>query len=160
MARPLYEQDSDRANERAAVDEICAALSCEAHKLPISYGLDYALTRDDRVISMLEIKCRDNSSQRYETIMVSVLKRMKALELRRAAGVTTNLVAVFSDGIFMIDFNEKPDFVSIGGRKDRGDSADIEPVVHYRIERLARVGFVDLTGGGTGKQPLPSTSLN
>lgn len=139
MARPLYESEDDLARERAVVEALCSSLGCTYCKLPISYGLDYALHRDGKIISMIEIKCRDNTSSRYETIMVSVLKRMKALELRRAAGVTTNFVVAYTDGIYLIDFAEKPDYVAVGGRKDRGDSADIEPCVHYAVTRLARV---------------------
>lgn len=141
MSRPMYEQEEDIRNEQAAVRSLCASLHCENfHKLPISYGLDYALIRDGIVVAMVEIKTRTNSSQRYESIFVSALKRMKALELRRACNVSTLFVIAYMDGLFMIDFKEKPDWVSIGGRKDRGDSADFEPVVHYRTERLARVG--------------------
>lgn len=139
MSRPLYESDDDLAKERAAVEALCSSLGCSYSKLPISYGLDYALHRDGRVFSMIEIKCRNNTSQRYETIMVSVLKRIKALELRKSAHVTTNLVVAYTDGIYLIDFAEKPDYVAIGGRKDRSDSADIEPCIHYSVSRMARV---------------------
>lgn len=146
MARPLYESAQDRLNERMAVAELCRLYQCKAYKLPISYGLDYALVRDpDQIIALAEIKCRTNNAQRYETIMVAGLKRSAALELRRALGVPTLFVPVFSDGVFLIDFKERPDAVTLGGRKDRGDSADIEPMVHYRIDRLIRAGFVDLT---------------
>lgn len=120
MARPLYEDEEDLARERAVVQALCSTLGCTYRKLPISYGLDYALLDGERVMSMIEIKCRDNNSARYDTIMVSVLKRMKALELRKAASVTTNLVVAYTDGIYLIDFAQKPDYVAVGGRTDRG----------------------------------------
>ena len=145
MGRPQYESPEDRLNERMAVAELCRLYECKAYKLPISYGLDYALVRDsDRIIALAEIKCRKNNAQRYETIMVAGLKRTIALSLRRALNVPTLFVPVFSDGVFIIDFKEKPDAVTLGGRRDRGDSADIEPMVHYRTERLIRAGFVNL----------------
>ena len=163
FGRPMYEDESDLAKERAVVRTLSETLGCTFRKLPLSYGLDYALIKDDRIVTILEIKCRDNSSQMYDTIMVSLLKRMKALEIRKAANVTTQLVIGYTDGVYMIDFAEKPDLVSVGGRKDRGDSADIEPVVHYNVARLKRVGYVDLsaiTSVSSGNQRLMATSLD
>lgn len=144
-SRPFYESDIDRSNEAAAIAVLADLYECSYRKLPISYGLDYALVRpDNSLLAIAEVKCRSNSSQTYPTIFVSALKRMKALELRRALNIPTLFVPVYTDGIFLIDFKEKPDSVTIGGRKDRGDKADIEPMIHYRTERLARAGFVDL----------------
>lgn len=142
--RPMYESDADLARERQAVSVLCDLYKCKAIKLPISYGLDYSLIKDGRVMAMVEIKCRTNSSKAYDTIFVSVLKRLKALELRRAAGVPTLFAPCFTDGVFVIDFNEKPDEVTYEGRLDRMDKADQEPVIHYKVDRLAFVGNVVL----------------
>jgi hypothetical protein len=142
-SRPIYETDADLARERQAVSVLCKFYDCTAVKLPISYGLDYSLIKDGKVVAMVEIKCRTNSSQAYDTIFVSVLKRMKALELRRAAGIPTLFVPCFTDGVFVIDFNEKPDELTYEGRLDRMDKADQEPVIHYRTGRLSFVGCVN-----------------
>lgn len=145
MARPLYEDDGDRAREREVAKEICKLLDCQARKLPISYGLDFALLRGEDVFSFVEIKCRTRNSQLYESLMVSAQKRVKALELSRATGCSCMLVSAFSDGIYWVNMAEKPDRVTFNGRTDRGDSQDVEPVIHYRTERLQLISTAVVT---------------
>jgi hypothetical protein len=143
-SRPIYETDADLARERAAVQVFCKVYGCTARKLPISYGLDYSLIgKTGHVTGMVEVKCRTNHSQMYDTIFISLLKRVKALEMRRAAGVATLFLPVYTDGVYMIDFNEKPDFITYEGRKDRGDTADQEPMIHYKVDRLRFIGSVE-----------------
>ena len=134
--RPYYEASSDLVNEQLISRQVCTILSCDAKKLPISYGLDFALCRGANIIAFAEVKKRQNHSSTYETIMVSALKRMKAREITSATGRPCFFIVEYSDGIFLIDFKEAPDSVEHGGRSDRGDSADQEPVIHYRIDRM------------------------
>ena len=147
--RPLYETEEDVQNELNVVKEICSGLNCSYKKLPISYGLDYALVRGEDVFAFVEIKCRKRHSQRHESLMVSAQKRVKAQELTRATGVPCMLVSAFSDGVFWISMSEKPDRVTFNGRTDRGDAQDVEPVIHYATERLQLVlASVTASGGG------------
>lgn len=145
--RPFYENDTDRTNERAVADKICSIMSCEAMKLPISYGLDYALCRGPEIIAFAEVKRRKNHSARYDTIMVSALKRMKAREITLATGRPCFFAVEYDDGIFLIDFKEQPDRVEHGGRKDRGDSADMEPVIHYQVNRMKCLSIGEVING-------------
>lgn len=145
MGRPQYETEDDLQEERQIISKLRSALSCQSDKLPISYGLDYSMSRDGNVIAFVEVKRRQNYSGTYDTIFVSALKRMKARELTLATGLPCFFVVGFDDGVFMLDFKEQPDSIERGGRKDRGDSADMEPVVHYKIERMKFVPDPTLT---------------
>lgn len=147
--RPLYETEDDLQNELAVVKDLSSSLNCSYKKLPISYGLDYALVRDEDVFAFIEIKCRKRHSQRHESLMVSAQKRVKAQELTRATGVPCMLVSAFTDGVYWINMAEKPDRVTFNGRTDRGDAQDVEPVIHYDTDRLVLVlAGVSASGGG------------
>lgn len=147
--RPIYETDDDLQNELVVVKDLCSGLNCSYKKLPISYGLDYALIREEDVFAFIEIKCRKRHSQRHESLMVSAQKRVKAQDLSRATGVPCMLVSSFTDGVYWINFAEKPDKVTFNGRTDRGDAQDVEPVIHYATERLSLVlAGVTASGGG------------
>jgi len=43
------------------------------------------------------------------------------------------LIVKWTDNIGFIDVNTPQDFLSIGGRTDRDDELDIEPVAHWSI---------------------------
>lgn len=146
--RPLYETEDDLQNELVVVKELCNVLNCGYKKLPISYGLDYALTRGEEVFAFVEIKCRQRHSQRHESLMVSAQKRVKGLDLTRATGLPCMLVSKFTDGIFWVNLREKPDRVTFNGRTDRGDAQDVEPVIHYSTERLQYVSDGVTASGG------------
>jgi hypothetical protein len=139
MSRPLYENQEDRNNEEAVVTEVCHVWKCSHQKLPISYKLDYALMRDQKVNALCEIKCRNVPSDFYETIMISSLKVIAARRLSEAMNVPCLFVIRYQDDIRFINFNEEPDSVEIGGRKDRNDAQDTEIVFHYDRKRLKSI---------------------
>lgn len=131
--RPTYESEEDRANEQAVIDGIAGKFGLTSQKLPISYGLDYALYKKwGQLSSFVEVKCRNNESTKYKTIMVSLLKVMKAKELSDATGARCLFVVEWTDRLGIFDLC-KPDFIGWGGRVDRNDNDDMEPVAHWAI---------------------------
>ena len=47
--RPLYEQAGDLTNERQVADHLGKLYKSEMMKLPIKYGLDYAVVRGSEI---------------------------------------------------------------------------------------------------------------
>ena len=143
MKRTVYETDSDLEKELELISLVSEKWQCSYFKLPISYRLDFALTRNDRIVSFVEVRCRNNSIDKYSTIVCAVNKRVKALELSAATDVKSIFLVKYTDKIAYIDFAVKPDSISIGGRtgKNRRDYEDVEPICHYSVERLTLINM-------------------
>lgn len=130
MGRPVYETAHDRARETGVSEALALAWRCEVHKLPRLYACDFAVMRDNVVQAWLEIKVRNAS---YSTYLLSLHKWIKGVELSEATGKPFLLVVSWPvDGERVICYRplvREPVHVVLGGRKDRGDPNDVEPMV-------------------------------
>lgn len=143
MTRRKYETEEDLAKETEVRNTIAEAWDIDVHKLPASYQLDCCGINEDSDIEWFgEIKCRDNTSTLYDTLLISLLKIERGLTLSRAAGIPFYIFAKFTDGKTMF---HKYDFgktyrIAHGGRtvKTR-DSADVEPVIHIPMKEFTEI---------------------
>jgi hypothetical protein len=134
--RPYYENEKDLTIEREVVTRICEKWKCEAHKLPISYFFDYGLTKSgsDQLGAVVEIKRRNVNKDTYPDIILSLNKVMKGREYQRM-NIKPWFVVMFNDGIYFHRISaNRPYYVGYGGRTDRSDPQDMEPVAHIPIE--------------------------
>ena len=135
MNRPLYESPQDLTNEASLVGICEREWNCKAHKLAIKYGVDFALVRHQIVCAFVEIKARTTPRDRYPTYMISLDKMVRAGDLYSATGLPVFLVVGWTDGAGWTSLHQR-DWardVRIGGRTDRGDAQDTEPVVHIPV---------------------------
>ena len=131
--RQQYETEKDRQNEKAVAVAIESAWKLRTVKMPKSYHLDYALTNEDNSLrGFVEIKCRKNNRYDYQTYMISLSKVLIAKRLTESTNLCSFLVVKWLDDIAWVYFND-PHTLGFGGRTDRNDSADQEPVAFYRI---------------------------
>lgn len=137
-ARPLYETTESLSEERLVAERIGEAWSCNPVKLARAYQLDFALCRDDAVQAWAEVKVR---TKRYPTYMLSLHKWLAAVELHERTGLPALLVVQWPDLLAYCALSglRRPLSVTMGGRRDRGDWQDMEPVVHIPLEFFNRV---------------------
>lgn len=137
MLRPVYETAADLAKEEAVAEE-CVRCWTPRHgitaqrKLTISYGLDRVFSYyDDTVALFAEVKIRDWAFGAGNGYWIALLKVLAARQLADLTHLPTLLVAEFRDGSrHWVDFDRAdPTRTFIGGRRDRGDPHDIEPMV-------------------------------
>ena len=78
------------------------------------------------------MKCRTNPKDKYPTYMLSLDKWLAGMNMHLFGGLPFVLVVQWSDCIgFLKCVNAiKHITIDMGGRKDRNDSQDIEPVVY------------------------------
>lgn len=137
MNRPMYESSRDRANEQRAIEAYCQSHGERVHavKLPMAYTVDWGIFHDDSLICWAECKRRFNPKNRYETILLSCRKYLTGLDLGRLSGKPFLLVVEWDDslGYHVCDGRAARD-IRVGGRRDRGDWQDIEPVVHIPVK--------------------------
>lgn len=136
--RPLYESSEDLANEQQVAKFLSEKWGCTFKKLPISYHIDWVVMRD-KPQAFVELKCRKNESKKYPTLLLSLNKWMRGKELSKELGIPFIVAVKWTDGVFFHTAGSADVSYGFGGRTDREDSQDIEPVVLIPVENFKRI---------------------
>tara|TARA_R110002051_G_scaffold129590_2_gene203273 strand:- start:11996 stop:12397 length:402 start_codon:yes stop_codon:yes gene_type:complete len=128
--RTQYESKEDRSIERELID---AYVSPKACKLPKSYGFDFLVPQESGLQEAWEVKRR---KKRYDTWFISLLKLLKAQQYE-AIGIKANALVDIAGNIYTVRLTETPYYIEWGGRSDRNDLADQEPMVHYKLKDMS-----------------------
>jgi len=147
-ARPLYETQADRRREASVAGIISQRLNVKLVKLPIRYSIDYAgYYFDTKTLkAWYEIKCRNFHSLnliQYDYLILSLAKVMAGLQLSWTTRKPFYIFWSFLDNsIYFIEITtelvkEVADIKS-GGRIDRGDPQDVEPMLCFPKSMLVR----------------------
>tara|TARA_R110000796_G_scaffold80084_1_gene177348 strand:- start:908 stop:1324 length:417 start_codon:yes stop_codon:yes gene_type:complete len=134
--RPIYETSFDIGREAAVATLFAEANDMAWVRNPSKYPIDISFTEDNQIVLFGEIKCRKVKKDTYPTYMLSVSKVIAAKALTDATGVECLLIVDWKDTSGWINLSDKPDSVGFGGRTDRGDRQDVEPVVYFNIDRF------------------------
>jgi hypothetical protein len=139
--RPNYETSEDLSKEALAIQKFIARFggAVEFAKLPIQYKMDFCLIDDETVCTFVEVKCRTNKKTAYSTYIISMSKIVVA-KAYNDIGIKCILLVQWTDEMGWVDLSNNEWPVKIGGRKDRGDWQDIEPVAHIPISEFNIVG--------------------
>ena len=131
--RPIYENGATLAAEEATIRRVADRWGVTFQKLPIQYRVDWALIRDGKVACWCECKRRHNNKGKYPSLMLSLSKVTHGLELARQTGLPFLVVVEWDDALAYWKA-DRISGVRLGGRVDRGDWQDVEPVVDIGIE--------------------------
>jgi hypothetical protein len=147
--RQKYESNADLDRQKEVEQFLASALSVNVVRMPdVSYGLDcYGVSKtpdEDGFHSIkwyAEIKCRDHTEATFKTLFISALKFERGYGLSMSTGVPFYIVVRFANGkIFCHTYSHEKEYrVTLGGRTDRGDAADMEPVVHIPISEFHEI---------------------
>tara|TARA_R110000772_G_scaffold94505_1_gene192450 strand:+ start:1681 stop:2103 length:423 start_codon:yes stop_codon:yes gene_type:complete len=137
VSRPLYETRLDRSKEINAIEKFIENFGGGAGyvKLPIQYKMDFCVTRNDYATSFVEVKCRNNKMEAYPTYMISLSKILSAAQYRDF-GINCILLVQWTDKMGWVRMPNKEWLTKVGGRKDRGDWQDVEPVAHIPVSEF------------------------
>jgi len=138
MSRPLYETRGDIANEERALRAIESRAKKRGVKLPMSYRMDYAMiTEQKEITSWIEVKTRKHNKGRYETLAIGLNKLMAGIALEERTKLPFFLIIAWDDFIGYIRISSLEGFkIAMGGRTDRDDDQDQEPMVHIPVEQF------------------------
>ena len=154
---PLYETDAHRAAERI-VANVYAGLLPDGLLMverPPESGCDWIVVRatDKQIDKYIEIKCRPSNKQAaYKSYMLDLNKARACLNLAHTSPAVWILIYAWSDKIVGRKFDpidRKDRFwwgAFLGGRTDRGDDMDVDPVVYFDACTFVKIGDTpDLT---------------
>lgn len=104
--------------------------------MPKAYEVDFAVVRAGRVIGVAEVKVR----RRQHSDLLLSMRKGEALRRFAARGLHARLVVAVPQGVFVyrVATNDRPE-LCMGGRSDRGDPDDQEPMERYPWAGMRRV---------------------
>lgn len=142
MARPIYESAQDRDNEANVANAIEEAWGGKMHKLPRHYGADYGRYVPQShgyayLTELIEVKDRSKrfafeDFRRQGGYKISLGKIATIAGFTRMLEIPMVLAVKCTDGLWVSTF--RPDRihglpVEHGGRRDRNDWQDQEPLI-------------------------------
>lgn len=136
--RPMYENKLTLDEELLFADEICSTWSIHLQKMPLSYKLDFSVIRKNKIVAFAELKCRRVSKDKYPTYLIGLSKIISAQNIHKASKKPVMLCVKWTDcaGWIRLDDPDLQFDLAIGGRKDRQDWQDVEPICFIPIEQF------------------------
>ena len=134
MIRPIYETEKDIKSEKDIASLLRETHKLNCFKMPISYRIDWAvLSFMGKLQGFMELKVRNVSRNQYPTLMLSLGKCVTGCNLAQLTNTAFWVAVKWTDSFGICRVIPPFENVGIGGRMDRGDAADIEPVVYIPI---------------------------
>lgn len=133
--RRRYETEQDRARQRQAIAALCNSFGCDAKASPDLCAWDYEAFREGKMVGLVEVKCRLCKAEQYPTYMISLRKMHDLRKAGEQRGIPVVLLVAWADciGFVGVETAIGAGLVAHGGRKDRSDPADLEPMLHIPI---------------------------
>lgn len=150
----IYERQDNIDEENAVLQTIAAAWNVTPYRYPTFSAVDAALMNDEKRLAIVEVKCR---KKRYDTLMIDLSKVQTLRFWTHNEPINGLLVVKWPDfAPHYIDVNRHLQWgqseeygdvptdvtVSVGGRKDRGDSHDLDVCVYIPTSRFVSVHAV------------------
>lgn len=142
MARPLYESNEDLKNEKIIAETISNVFGMKLKKLHKKFAIDFMAfdLNGDNAVAVIEVKRRKNNHNKYSSVILSLTKFNRGIEFYQANDLAFIFVVQFDDGIFVYEYSPNDLLMIVfGGRTDRNDEQDFEPVVQIPINKMERL---------------------
>jgi len=138
--RKIYETQYDLDNEKSISEVIQSVCNLSLRKLRMKYFIDFIAFRNKKAVAVVEVKKRNNNHDTYPTLILSLAKYNRGVEFFKVNGLKFIFAVQFNDGCFFYKYKDGDRFaIELGGRTDRKDAEDIEPVVHIPINRMKKL---------------------
>lgn len=140
MSRPIYQSAETLADELEVALDMAARWGATARKIPRAYRVSWVLLRDSKPIAWVEIKTR---SATFSEFMISLGKVREGIALANDTGIPFVLVVKFPIGTYWtIPGAEDLRSIGFGGRTDRADPEDFEPMVFIPRRKFQPIASV------------------
>jgi hypothetical protein len=143
MSRPTYERSGDLQREAKAIEAMGAVWGVQFAKTPKFYSIDFCMIDQlGKVCGWVEIKGKTFARSTYPTFYTSTEKLLRLIRMGQFTGLPAFLVCSWLDGVFYIQPTPSDCrrwAIKVGGRVDRGDADDVEPVTHIPVEEFKPV---------------------
>jgi hypothetical protein len=138
----VFKSPQDTANESAVMAILERAWRCEIR----SYGgtcepIDWYAIRAERVVAFLELKSRDHTVARYDTVFLNLRKWVILSQIELGTGCPAFYVVKWLDDLRYVRVSEvDARRMKLGGCSRRVKSAtDVEPVIEIPIGQMTQI---------------------
>jgi len=138
--RPMYENDNDLRSEKNLISYVSDCWNVASYKLPMSYKIDYVMYRNESPVGFAEVKVRTHTFGTFPTYIISLGKVMEARRLARETNTKSILIVSWTDRTGYLDFFSHHQ-IRHGGRSDRNDWQDQEPMCHFDLKHFKGIGI-------------------
>ena len=138
--RPMYENDNDLRSEKNLISYVSDCWNVASYKLPMSYKIDYVIYRNESLVGFAEVKVRTHTFGTFPTYIISLAKVMEARRLARETNTKSILIVSWTDRTGYLDFFSHHQ-IRHGGRSDRNDWQDQEPMCHFDLKHFKGIGI-------------------
>lgn len=141
--RPTYETANDRRAEQSFLRELREPLQCDS-VVQVSkrlYPVDAIAYKGNRTVAFIEVKVRTNAMEFYPTYMISLEKFTRGAWFAECLNADYVIAVQWCDAFGFWrwrDHRLDQPKIATGGRTDRNDSDDMEPVIHLPIAEFER----------------------
>ena len=97
------------------------------------------ITRNNKVLGFAELKCRNNNRKQYPSLILSLNKWIHGKQLAAEVSGGFLIIVQWKDGLFYFKESGLHVDYDFGGRKDRGDDQDMEPVVKIPVDYFKEI---------------------
>jgi len=137
MMRPRYETPEQHEAENRTAQRVANAYGHSIERVNDDNApCDFIVTdRGGTAIELWEVKNREIRFGQYEDFFISESKMKRLLDRARRANLRAVLVIGLQDFTCTLEIHDVDGQCcrkSLGGRDDRGDAMDVEPMVHFR----------------------------
>jgi len=144
MKRAKYETQRDLNAEMRIIARIKEKWGCDAVKMPHEYYTDFFLTEmsaERRVMAKAtcEIRCRSHRFGTFDSVFISLNKARNILQMAEFTGLPALFVVQWVDQCGFIKLEPPLPPISIGGRNNKRDKYDTEPVVNLPVKDFIKL---------------------
>ena len=136
----MYENDNDLRSEKNLISYVSDCWNVASYKLPMSYKIDYVMYRNESPVGFAEVKVRTHTFGTFPTYIISLAKVMEARRLARETNTKSILIVSWTDRTGFLDFFSHHQ-IRHGGRSDRNDWQDQEPMCHFDLKNFKGIGI-------------------
>tara|TARA_R100000231_G_scaffold82483_1_gene63053 strand:+ start:3237 stop:3650 length:414 start_codon:yes stop_codon:yes gene_type:complete len=136
----MYENANDLRSEQNLISYVSDCWNVASYKLPMSYKIDYVMYRDESPVGFAEVKVRTHTFGTFPTYIISLAKVMEARRLARETNTKSILIVSWTDKTGYLDFFSHHQ-IKHGGRSDRNDWQDQEPMCHFDLKDFKGIGI-------------------
>jgi len=136
----MYENANTLKHESTFAVDLARAWRCLLVKVPVKYCIDMLAMRNGSPVAWVELKNRDTSSNAFGEYMLSLGKWKAGRELATATSLPFMLAVRWNDGDTCVRLDGETKIrLGFGGRADRGDWQDQEPMAFIPMKSFQRI---------------------
>jgi hypothetical protein len=136
----VFQTPLDRKREEQVAKVVEKVWNCRLRHFGSLSPIDWYAVRYDRLVGLLELKCRSHTASQFPTVYLNVRKWLAMLLASNGLGVPPIFIVRFTDGIRWIDVREvNASQVSLAGcgQVRKGASIeDVEPIIEVDVRRM------------------------